>query len=195
LQVFRVSGHIERDLQFFLDAAETNLAFAALGPPETLKLGYIDQQLSDLAQTKGLMFSHSLVWRLKGLPGKDALGYAYSRLARTALAVERFRLAHGRLPESLGELVPEFLPVVPADPFDGQPLRYRVLSKGYMVYSVGDDGHDDGGREHPPATGSTYETNKMLSNLSPVRLLPPGKPASNSQYDTNTYDVTFIVKR
>ena len=53
--------------------------------------------------------------------------------ARVALAVERFRLAQGRLPENLNELVPQFLPKVLVDPFDGQPLRYHRLDKGYIV--------------------------------------------------------------
>ena len=36
---------------------------------------------------------------------------------------------------------------VPLDLFDGQPLRYRKLPKGYAVYSIGRDLTDDGGKE------------------------------------------------
>jgi hypothetical protein len=28
-------------------------------------------------------------------------------------------------------------------------LRYHTLSKGYVIYSVGRDRHDDGGKERP----------------------------------------------
>lgn len=73
-----------------------------------------------------------------------------ARLAslRTALALERFRIAHqGSLPTTLTELVPEHLPAVPRDIFDGQPLRYKVLPRGYVIYSIGADGVDDGGLE------------------------------------------------
>ena len=66
-----------------------------------------------------------------------------------ALAVERFQLENGRLPNDLRELVPGFLTSVPGDPFDGAPLRYKPLLKGYVVYSVGPDGHDDDGKESP----------------------------------------------
>jgi hypothetical protein len=41
--------------------------------------------------------------------------------------------------------VPTYLAAVPTDPFDGQPLRYKKLAKGYIVYSVGENGKDDGG--------------------------------------------------
>ena len=77
---------------------------------------------------------------------------AQVRTARTALAVERYRLAHGTLPGGLADLVPDYLDGVPEDPFDGRPLRYKKLEKGYVVYSVGEDGKDDGGAE-PPREG------------------------------------------
>jgi hypothetical protein len=63
------------------------------------------------------------------------------------LAAKRFQLAHDKLPANLNELVPEFLDAVPADPFDGKPLRYKQTATGAVIYSVGSDGIDDGGRE------------------------------------------------
>ena len=44
--------------------------------------------------------------------------------ARTACAIERFRLAQGRLPTELGELVPAYLKELPADVVGQGPLRY-----------------------------------------------------------------------
>lgn len=68
------------------------------------------------------------------------------RAAATACAVERYRLAHGdALPETLEALVPNFIPSVPLDPWTQQPLRYRKLSPGYVIYGVGQDGKDDDG--------------------------------------------------
>jgi hypothetical protein len=55
-------------------------------------------------------------------------------------------LRHGQLPETLDELVPDFLPSVPIDPNGGKPLRYHPNSDGtYLLYSVGENGVDDGG--------------------------------------------------
>ena len=99
---------------------------------------------------------------------EEADSLADVRLARAALAVERFRLARGRLPEHLAELAPQFLFATPVDPFDGAPLRYRRLAKGYLIYSVDRDGHDDGGREKPPGWKPT---------------------------DKTPYDITFTVER
>src|SRR5262249_23306001 len=52
-------------------------------------------------------------------------GQAQLRCAIVMVALERYRLAHTRWPDSLAALVPKFLPKVPLDPYDGQPLRYR----------------------------------------------------------------------
>lgn len=64
---------------------------------------------------------------------------------RTALAVEHYRLDTGHFPKSLDELVPKYLDSVPQDPFAAGPLRYREDEGGVVIYSVSDDGQDDGG--------------------------------------------------
>jgi hypothetical protein len=75
---------------------------------------------------------------------------AERRMAAAALAL-RWHAADydGGLPETLGELVPAYLPAVPADPFapDGAPLRYQREGGEAVLYSVGWDGKDDGGSE------------------------------------------------
>ncbi len=68
-------------------------------------------------------------------------------LARTALALERYRLLHGEYPKSVAHLTPDILPHVPVDPFDGQPLRYVNSDERVAVYSIGEDLQDDGGSE------------------------------------------------
>jgi hypothetical protein len=73
-------------------------------------------------------------------------GTASNHATDAVIAVERFRRAHGRLPEKLDELVPKYLPQVLTDPFDGQPLRYVLRNKAYVIYSVGEDAVDNGGQ-------------------------------------------------
>lgn len=66
--------------------------------------------------------------------------------AQVALALERYRLTNGSLPENLEALVPRYLPKVPTDVMDGQPLRYkRQGDGGYLLYSIGWNQTDDGG--------------------------------------------------
>jgi len=66
--------------------------------------------------------------------------------AALACALERYRLAHGQFPESLGALVPDFIGHLPHDVINGQPLNYRRSPDGqYGLYSVGWDEADGGG--------------------------------------------------
>lgn len=65
---------------------------------------------------------------------------------KVALAVEQFRRAHGgKLPATLDELVPRFLPELPRDPFTRGPVRVKKLETGYRIYTVGMDEGDSGG--------------------------------------------------
>jgi hypothetical protein len=69
-----------------------------------------------------------------------------NQMVTTAIALKRYELRHGRLPQTLATLVPDLLPTLPIDYMDGQPLRYRSSSDGsFLLYSVGDDGLDGGG--------------------------------------------------
>src|SRR5438876_1076887 len=78
-------------------------------------------------------------WLIKGIS-------AVFRLAVVSIAIKRYQLRHGKLPAGLDGLVPEFLAEVPRDRMDGKPLRYRVNAQaGFMLYSVGSDGIDNGG--------------------------------------------------
>jgi hypothetical protein len=63
-----------------------------------------------------------------------------------AIALKRYSLRHGRLPDTLDALVPEFLSSVPVDYMDGKPLKYRSNGDGtFRLYSVGANFIDDGG--------------------------------------------------
>jgi hypothetical protein len=97
----------------------------------------------------------------------DLGAIALLRTARVALAIEFYRFATGELPDTLLDLVPAYLDSVPKDPFDGNELRYKRLESGFVVYSIGEDLSDDGGKERPT-----------------------GKKKKD-----DSWDVTFIVER
>jgi hypothetical protein len=69
-------------------------------------------------------------------------------LAGTALAIRLYQVDQGRRPQTLGDLVPNYLPEIPLDPFaeDGSAIGYAPEGRPAILYSVGPDGVDDGGR-------------------------------------------------
>ena len=80
------------------------------------------------------------------------------QLTLTAIALKRYHLKHHAYPETLPNLVPDYLPTVPVDYFDGAPLKYQRLNNDeFLLYSVGDNGVDEGG-DPTPAKGKTNLT-------------------------------------
>jgi hypothetical protein len=74
---------------------------------------------------------------------------------RAGLACKIYRKEHGRYPSSLGELAPGLLGKEPIDPFTGKPLLYRVQDNGVLIYSLGANQKDDGGR-------GTYKITRLI---------------------------------
>ena len=65
----------------------------------------------------------------------------------SVIALKRYEIRNHHLPGSLDEMVPDLLKSVPIDFMDGQPLRYRRNVDGtFLLYSVGENGKDDGGK-------------------------------------------------
>ena len=88
------------------------------------------------------------------LPAVKQVDNAYMRLrARQAalevlFAAQAYRRDKGEFPESLDQLVPQYLEAVPLDPGDphGGRLKYRRdFATSAVVWSVAEDGNDDGG--------------------------------------------------
>jgi hypothetical protein len=76
-----------------------------------------------------------------------AYAQTFSDLAHLACALERYRLAHGHVPETLEALVPRFIGKLPHDVINGAPLKYHPTDDGlFLLYSVGWNETDDGGR-------------------------------------------------
>jgi len=116
--------------------------------------------------------------------GRDwILGYfhalARGRMAATMLAIRLYAVDHqGALPESLSELVPQYLRAVPSDPFDAndKPIRYLPKYNPPVLYSVGYDGKDDGGAGMPM---SRWRDNDDIYPLvAQPRISPPRKPTT-----------------
>ena len=74
---------------------------------------------------------------------------AERRLLVAELAIKAYRIERGELPDRLDDLIPEYLPAVPTDPYTEEkaPLIYRRTDDKYLLYSVGLNGRDDGGEK------------------------------------------------
>jgi hypothetical protein len=77
---------------------------------------------------------------------RDNRVIAHERLLAIELALRCYDSEQGHAPTGLEQLVPNYIQRVPSDPFTGRPLIYRPQGTNWLVYSVGEDGVDDGGK-------------------------------------------------
>jgi hypothetical protein len=88
---------------------------------------------------------------------------ALEQLARAGLAAARYRAKHGRYPDHLEQLVPEFLPAMPTDPRDGQAVQLRRFAGVTVLYTA----------ESNPELASATEWSAEKYRDAPVfRLVP-----------------------
>jgi hypothetical protein len=69
-------------------------------------------------------------------------------LIRLAFALAAYHADRGAYTAKLAELAPKYVAEVPKDIFNASELHYRQEGGGYLLYSVGVNGKDDGGRGH-----------------------------------------------
>lgn len=100
----------------------------------------------ETAAGRGGYFASLLVPALSRVFETQAKSQARHRATEVLLAATRARLEAAAPPESAESLVPAWLLAMPADPFRAEgPLTVKTGADGWLVYSVGPDGEDDGG--------------------------------------------------
>ncbi len=101
---------------------------------------------STVANTRKLFIARLILPDVEKAVVRFANDQACLDQAVVACALERHRLATGRYPAELAALVPAYLPSLPNDLLDGQPLRYRREGDSFVLYSIGANETDDGGQ-------------------------------------------------
>ena len=80
------------------------------------------------------------------LAQKTAVAQADVKMAEIACALERYRLAHGQYPDALSALTSQFVTALPNDPIKAGEFKYRRTGDAFVLYSVGWNMTDDGGK-------------------------------------------------
>ena len=101
----------------------------------------------------------------------DVLCQTRNGLLTATLALQAYREDHGGYPQKLSDLAPDYLGKVPDDLFALKgPLRYRRDRVRYVLWSVGPDGKDDGGK---PVADPKAKANAPLTDR--YRVEPESK--------------------
>ncbi|WP_432798644.1 hypothetical protein [Poriferisphaera sp. WC338] len=142
---------------------------------EDIQRGNWDMQpYDDEAEQYGLLSMYARIF-LPAITACARTNVQYHRLSvmtRLAIAVERYRLAKGELPEGLDVLVPRYMAALPVDQYYsvsgvlGEAQAYGLVTHGagYVVYHPGRDMVDNEGM--PAAKGEGIGGSDGFSDLS-----------------------------
>jgi HAAS len=126
------------------------------GPESLWRLQLIESQIEDrYARAEESLFGHSPVDVMTPAMRSAVIRYFQGRLKNSAfltmLAIETYRRDTGRLPDSLDQVTPQYIPAIPQDLFNpGHPIQYKFDDAGYILYVAGSDGDLDDGMEPDP---------------------------------------------
>jgi hypothetical protein len=67
-------------------------------------------------------------------------------LVQLGLLIEQYKVRNGLFPGALDDIAPDLGGSVPVDPYAGSPYRYRPSADTFLLYSVGRNLTDDGGK-------------------------------------------------
>ncbi len=154
LAVLKATGSFQRDRAYYLDQMARRIDIAEKQPPERYQLE-LQEATNTVPPGKLYIMSRILLPPSSGMITREEMLTARLAVLQTIIGVERYRIRHsGALPASAQQLVPGCLSSLPLDPFDGKPIRFKPLARGYTVYSVGPNGTDDGGLRPSPKNGT-----------------------------------------
>ncbi len=106
----------------------------------------LEYELGHSAFWHHLGFAKLLLGQIAKTIQRGAIDQNRADQTMIACALERYRLAEGKYPETLESLSPRFSDSTPLDVCTGRPLYYRLLGDGrFILYGVGWNETDDGG--------------------------------------------------
>jgi hypothetical protein len=138
------------------------------GPESIGRMWSSEQEIERIRVDSSLQYSvAAIMLPAMGQSVNRVFTYEQTTQAFTAmLAIETYKLDHGTFPESLDELLGQYLPAMPEDLMNPtEPIKYLRSEGGYVLYSVGSDGDDDGGKAPPPVKEPYIQNGEQLSYL------------------------------
>ncbi len=114
------------------------------------ELERIENDIDNLPWARGI--TRTLVPRLPRTCIAQARHEATIDLMQMGLLLEQYQGQHGSYPQSLDAIAPGLGGELPVEPYTGEPYHYEASDDSFLLYSVGDNLTDDGGK-HDYRTG------------------------------------------
>ena len=127
------------------------------------------------------VFSTKVLPTLRRIANVADRGTMQFELDKLAFALAAYRADHGSYPAKLADLKPKYVAEIPKDIFNDAELHYRQEGNGYLLYSVGVNEKDDGGKTRGSQggrglgrSGRPHDAAEIAHHVSPLRHLGEG---------------------
>ncbi|MBI1371858.1 MAG: hypothetical protein GC159_03740 [Phycisphaera sp.] len=145
-RLLRVSGVMARDEAHYLATMRRYLAVLDLSEPRRMaEVKRVNAEVERERDGSLRVVSDLMMTPVLHAIRSDMRARMDLRLAQAAVAVKRYHLARGDWPATLAAVSPDFAVAPLMDPWTGETMRYRSDAEGVVVYSVSENGVDDGG--------------------------------------------------
>lgn len=94
---------------------------------------------------------------------RRCFSHAYVQGVKTIIALRKYELINGMPPDEIHALIPDYLQILPIDPFNGKTIKYS--EKNRWVYSVGINFEDNGGSKDAYYIRRCDNNDKCANNL------------------------------
>jgi hypothetical protein len=131
---------------------------AEVRDPKSIALSLLGGTRKAISERLGQMLVALVLPAISGATNAEDRGTMQLELTKLAFALAAYRADHGSYPAELTDLTPKYLRDVSKDVFGGGDLHYAREGKGYVLYSVGVNGKDDGAKGREDAKlGETWD--------------------------------------
>ncbi len=103
-------------------------------------------------------------------------------LLRLAAALAVYRAEKGSYPEKLDGLIPGVLEQLPVDLYHAKPFFYRRIDDGYLLYTAGPNGQDDGGSNEQQSISQGYELDAIKESRGEGEAARPMIPSGADDF-------------
>lgn len=131
IYLYRLSSLMAQDRFGYIEIMYEYIGFAKLTYTERLKVGIPSVEISS-NPINAQLIQEIVVPTYDKIFAADMLTAARARAALIALAAERFRLTTGDYPKQLDELVPDYLDVLPIDPYSSDG-RFEWIREDALI--------------------------------------------------------------
>ncbi len=130
-----------------IHSMETEIDTSMKGPRSVFStaFSFLSSPRRTISEGMGQMMVSLSMTGVRGVAEAEMRANVKRDLINVGFRLAQYRADRGEYPNQLADLVPQYIAAIPIDPFADHPFVYRWQPVGFMLYSVGLNGKDDGG--------------------------------------------------